>query len=78
MINIGVYGYFGTPPDTASVVIAVGVNDAVLQWDFDHVEAVGKVGSKLGCHGNTQDVTVSKCSGLLHRWSEVWPAWMYL
>ncbi|MFI9503120.1 ArnT family glycosyltransferase [Nocardia sp. NPDC052566] len=72
------YGYFGTPPDTASAVIAVAVNESFLRWDFDTVEPVGKVDSRLGYPGNTQDVVIWKCTGLRHPWSQVWPTWMHL
>ncbi|WP_406229796.1 glycosyltransferase family 39 protein [Nocardia sp. NBC_01009] len=72
------YGYFGTPPDTATVVLAVGVNEAFLRWNFDQIAPVGKVDSRLGYEGNTQNVTIWKCTGLRHPWSEVWPVWMHL
>ncbi|WP_433520652.1 ArnT family glycosyltransferase [Nocardia pseudovaccinii] len=72
------FGYFGMPPDNAPAVIAVGVNDAFLHWDFDHVEPVAKVDSRIGYPGNTQNVTVWKCTGLRHPWSQVWPTWMHL
>ncbi|WP_330254796.1 glycosyltransferase family 39 protein [Nocardia sp. NBC_00565] len=72
------FGYFGTPTDNASAVIAVGVNDAFLHWDFDNCAPVAKVDSRIGYPGNTQDVTVWTCTGLRHPWSEVWPAWMHL
>lgn len=72
------YGYFGTPPDSASVVLAVAVNEAFLHWDFDQVEPVGKVDSRLGYPGSTQGVTIWKCTGLRHPWAQVWPTWMHL
>ncbi|WP_225731827.1 MULTISPECIES: glycosyltransferase family 39 protein [unclassified Nocardia] len=72
------YGYFGAPPDSTSVVLAVAVNESFLRWDFDRVEPVGKVDSRLGYPGSTQDVTIWKCTGLRHPWSQVWPVWMHL
>ena len=72
------FGYFGMPPDNASALIAVGVNDAFLHWDFDHVEPVAKVDSRIGYPGNTQNVTVWKCTDLRHPWSQVWPTLMHL
>ncbi|WP_069162605.1 glycosyltransferase family 39 protein [Nocardia altamirensis] len=72
------YGYFGTPPDAAPVVLAVAMNEAFLRWDFEHVTPVGKVNSRLGYPGNTQDVVIWKCSGQRHPWSQVWPALMHL
>ena len=35
-----------------------GVNEALLHWDFDDVEPVAKVDSRIGYPGNTQNVTV--------------------
>ncbi|WP_460724659.1 ArnT family glycosyltransferase [Nocardia heshunensis] len=72
------FGYFGTPPDDASVVLAVGGYEAVLRSQFTHVEPVGKVDTRLGFKGNTQDVTIWKCSGPKKPWSQVWPTWMHL
>ncbi|MEV6772149.1 glycosyltransferase family 39 protein [Nocardia sp. NPDC051030] len=72
------FGYFGTPPDDASAVLAVGGYDAVLRTQFDHVEPVGKVDTRLGFPGNTQDVTIWKCTGPKKSWSQVWPNWMHL
>ncbi|MEV5832904.1 glycosyltransferase family 39 protein [Nocardia sp. NPDC052112] len=72
------FGYFGTPPDTASAVIAVGVEDSFLHWDFDNCAPVAKVDSRIGYPGNTQGVTVWTCTGLRHSWSEVWSTWMHL
>ncbi|QIS04602.1 glycosyl transferase family 39 [Nocardia brasiliensis] len=72
------YGYFGTPPDDASVVLAVALNEDFLRWDFDHIEPVALVDSRIGYPGNTQHVVVWRCSGLRHPWSQVWPTLMHL
>ncbi|MFE3056459.1 glycosyltransferase family 39 protein [Nocardia sp. NPDC059239] len=72
------FGYFGAPPDDATAVLAVGGSEAVLRSQFDHVEPVGKVDTRLGFKGNTQDVTIWKCSGPKQPWSRVWPNWMHL
>ncbi|WP_245550443.1 glycosyltransferase family 39 protein [Nocardia niigatensis] len=72
------FGYFGTPPDEATAVLAVGGYEAVLRSQFEHVEPVGKVDTRLGFKGNTQDVTIWKCSGPKKSWSQVWPNWMHL
>ncbi len=65
-------------PDTSSAVIAVGVEDSFLHWDFDNCAPVAKVDSRIGYPGNTQDVTVLTCTGLRHSWSELWSTWMHL
>ncbi|MGW4736964.1 glycosyltransferase family 39 protein [Nocardia xishanensis] len=72
------YGYFGRPLDEASTVLAVGVAESFLRWNFDSVEPVAKVDSRLGFPGSTQDVTVWKCTGLRHSWAETWPDLMHL
>ncbi|MFI1917755.1 ArnT family glycosyltransferase [Nocardia sp. NPDC020380] len=72
------FGYFGTPPDDASAVLAVGGYEAVLRTQFDHVDAVGKVDTRLGFSGNTQNVTIWRCTGLKKPWAQVWPNWMHL
>lgn len=72
------FGYVGTPPDDASAVIAVGGYEAVLRSQFDHVAPVGKIDTRLGFKGNTQDVTIWVCSGRKKPWSQVWPNWMHL
>ncbi len=72
------FGYFGTPPDDASVVLAVGGYEAVLRTQFEHVDPVGKIDTRLGFPGNTQDVVIWKCTGLRKPWAQVWPNWMHL
>ncbi|MRH88533.1 glycosyl transferase family 39 [Nocardia sp. SYP-A9097] len=72
------FGYFGAPPDDATAVIAVGGYEAVLRYQFEHVDPVGKVNTRIGFPGNTQDVTIWKCTGLKRSWSQVWPDWMHL
>ena len=71
-------GYFATPPDNASAVLAVGGTQAALRGQFDHVEPVGKLDTRLGFPGNTQNVTIWKCAGQRKPWSQVWPHWMHL
>ncbi|MEV6276932.1 glycosyltransferase family 39 protein [Nocardia sp. NPDC051832] len=72
------FGYFGVPPDDAAEIIAVGLDEGFLRWQFDDVEPVGKVDTRLGYPGNTQNVTLWLCAGRRHPWSEVWPALMHL
>ncbi|WP_330185850.1 glycosyltransferase family 39 protein [Nocardia sp. NBC_01503] len=72
------FGYFGAPPDDATAVIAVGGYEAFMHYQFEHVEPVGKVNTRIGFSGNTQDVTIWKCGGLKNSWSQVWPNLMHL
>ncbi|RDI50886.1 glycosyltransferase family 39 protein [Nocardia mexicana] len=71
------FGYFGTPPDDADV-LAVGGYEAVLRTQFEHVEPVGKLDTRLGFPGNTQNVTIWKCTDQRKPWSQVWPTWLHL
>ncbi|MBH0779679.1 ArnT family glycosyltransferase [Nocardia bovistercoris] len=72
------FGYFGAPADSASAVIAVGVNEGFLRWNFDEIRPAGAVDTRLGYPGNTQGVTVWVCTGRRHPWSEVWTDLMHL
>ncbi|GAB4586594.1 glycosyltransferase family 39 protein [Nocardia sp. IFM 10818] len=73
------FGYFGTPPDEATTVLYVGEGDEPeLTTRFEHVDRVGEVDTRLGFPGNTQDVTIWKCTGRKQPWSQVWPQWMHL
>jgi hypothetical protein len=71
------FGYFAIPPDNATV-IAVGGTEPALRSQFDHVAPVGKLNTRIGFPGNTQDVTIWTCTGQLTPWSAVWPRWMHL
>jgi len=72
------FGYFATPPDNASAVIAVGSTEPALRSQFEHVDPIGKLDTRLGFPGNTQNVTIWKCAGQRKPWSQVWPYWMHL
>lgn len=72
------FGYFATPPDGATAVIAVGGPEAGLRSQFQHVEPIGALDTRLGFPGNTQQVTLWKCAGQRKPWSQVWPHWMHL
>ncbi|MQY17266.1 ArnT family glycosyltransferase [Nocardia macrotermitis] len=72
------FGYFATPPDDASSVVTVGGSEAALRSQFEHVEPIGRVDTRLGFPGDTQDVTIRKCTGRRMPWSQLWPRWMHL
>ncbi|WP_155981303.1 glycosyltransferase family 39 protein [Nocardia sp. BMG111209] len=72
------WGYFGAPPDDASVYLVVGSYELVLQSQFGEVTPIGLVDTRLGFPGNTQQVTLWRCTGLLKSWADVWPDWMHL
>ncbi|WP_227982454.1 ArnT family glycosyltransferase [Nocardia spumae] len=72
------FGYFATPPDTASTALIVGGNEAALRGQCASLTAIGRVDTRLGFAGNTRDVTLYDCSGPRRPWSRVWPGWMHL
>ncbi|MBL1073870.1 glycosyltransferase family 39 protein [Nocardia sp. 2] len=75
------FGYFGTPGDDATTVLYIGETgeqEARLRAQFERVEPVGEVNTRLGFPGNTQDVTIWKCTGRTRSWAQVWPTWMHL
>lgn len=72
------FGYFGTPPDDAAVVLAIGWEQDDLRERFNQVEPIATVDTRLGFPGNTQDVTIWNCTGRKASWSSVWPNWMHL
>ncbi|MCX4092784.1 glycosyltransferase family 39 protein [Nocardia sp. alder85J] len=72
------WGYFGAPPDDATVYLMVGGYEAVLRNQFHEVDPVGRVDTRLGFPGNTQQVTLWRCTAPRHSWDEMWPIWMHL
>lgn len=69
---------WGPPPDSADVVVAVGVLQGRLAADFSHCEAVTRVDNGLGVLNAEQDVPISVCRGRRGAWPDLWPAYHYL
>ncbi|WP_433575231.1 ArnT family glycosyltransferase [Nocardia brasiliensis] len=67
------FGYFGTPPDTATTVVWVGGDEADLQALFGSVTPIGRADARLGIPGVTRDVTIWRCEQPRRPWSEQWP-----
>ncbi|NEW37314.1 glycosyltransferase family 39 protein [Nocardia cyriacigeorgica] len=72
------FGYFGTPPETATTLICVGGAEQELRERFADLDAIGRVDTRLGFPGNTQNVTLWKCSNPRASWAVLWPEWMHL
>ncbi|MQY31394.1 ArnT family glycosyltransferase [Nocardia aurantia] len=72
------WGYFGAPPDDATAYLVVGSYEVVLQSQFREVNPIGRVDTRLGFPGNTQQVTLWRCAGPEKPWADVWPDWMHL
>lgn len=72
------FGYFGSPPDSATTVVYIGGTLSELTQRFGTVAAIGRIDTRLGFPGNTKDVTIWKCAGPVRPWSELWPSLMRL
>ncbi|MEU6829536.1 glycosyltransferase family 39 protein [Nocardia beijingensis] len=72
------FGYFGTPPDTATTVLWVGGAEADVRAHCAEVSAVGQVDARLGYPGVTRGVTVWRCARPLAPWSHAWPEMLRL
>ncbi|WP_280455664.1 hypothetical protein [Nocardia brasiliensis] len=67
------FGYFGTPPDTATTVLWVGGDEADLRALFGSVTPIGRADARLGIPGLTRDATIWRCAQPHRPWSEQWP-----
>ncbi|WP_238815387.1 glycosyltransferase family 39 protein [Nocardia brasiliensis] len=67
------FGYFGTPPDTATTVVWVGGAEADLRALFESVTPIGRADVRLGIPGLTRDTTIWRCDGPRVPWSQNWP-----
>ncbi|MEU8897526.1 glycosyltransferase family 39 protein [Nocardia sp. NPDC048505] len=72
------FGYFGTPPDTATSVVWIGGEEPELRALFGTVTAVGRVDARLGLPGVTRDVTIWRCEQPLRPWSQTWSGMLRL
>ncbi|MFE7799205.1 ArnT family glycosyltransferase [Nocardia sp. NPDC057440] len=67
------FGYFGTPPDSATTVLWVGGDEVDLHSIFETVAPIGRVDARLGYPGVTRDVTIWRCEQPRRAWSQAWP-----
>ncbi|MFE7745961.1 ArnT family glycosyltransferase [Nocardia sp. NPDC057455] len=72
------FGYFGTPPDTATTVLWVGGTETDVLARCAEVSAVGHVDARLGYPGVTRGVTVWRCAQPRVPWSLAWPGMLRL
>ncbi|MBF6170500.1 ArnT family glycosyltransferase [Nocardia blacklockiae] len=66
------FGYFGTPPDSATTVLWVGGDENDLRSRFERVTAAGRSDARLGYPGISRDVTIWRCDGPREPWSRMW------
>ncbi|MEU7765722.1 glycosyltransferase family 39 protein [Nocardia sp. NPDC049190] len=67
------FGYFGTPPDSATTVLWVGGDEPDVRRHCADVMPVGHADARLGFPGVTRDVTIWRCARPRAPWSQVWP-----
>ncbi|QIS08188.1 glycosyltransferase family 39 protein [Nocardia arthritidis] len=67
------YGYFGSPPDSATTVVYIGGDPAKLRTEFADVRLLVELNDRLGFPGVTSGVTIWKCGRPTRPWSQAWP-----
>ncbi|WP_229904451.1 ArnT family glycosyltransferase [Lentzea cavernae] len=68
--------YFqGPPPDTADVVVAVGVAEDRLAQDFRECSVVARIDNGYGLETTEQGRPISVCRGPRASWAELWPGY---
>ena len=66
------FGYFGTPPDSATTVLWVGNAEAEMRSTCSELTPVGRVDARLGYPDVTRNVTIWRCTPR-QSWSQLWP-----
>lgn len=67
------FGYFGTPPDSATTVLWVGGDGSEPRAHCATVTPIGRVDARLGLPEVTRDVTLWRCDQPRAPWSREWP-----
>ncbi|GAA5052945.1 glycosyltransferase family 39 protein [Nocardia callitridis] len=67
------FGYFGTPPDSATTVLWVGGSVDDVRPLFGAVTPIGRADAELGYPGVTRDVTIWRCDVPKTPWTLAWP-----
>ncbi|MFD4638097.1 ArnT family glycosyltransferase [Lentzea sp. NPDC058436] len=68
--------YFdGPPPDTADVVIAVGVAEDRLAQDFRECSVFARIDNGYGLATTEQGRAISVCRGQKAPWNDLWPGY---
>lgn len=65
------FGYFGTPPDSATTVLWVGNAEDEMRATCGELTPVGRVDARLGYPDVTRNVTIWRCTPR-QPWSQVW------
>ncbi|MFI5775652.1 ArnT family glycosyltransferase [Nocardia sp. NPDC051570] len=72
------FGYFGTPPDSATTVLWVNGDEADLRSHFATVTPIGHVHTRLGFPTVNSDLTIWRCDNPKTPWSQAWPGMLRL
>ncbi|ATL66192.1 glycosyltransferase family 39 protein [Nocardia terpenica] len=73
----GLYEW-GAPPDSAGVVIAIGVDPARLAADFGSCRTVDTVDNRLGIDNPEQGRPITVCRDREKPWAALWPGYRHL
>ncbi|MEU5837252.1 glycosyltransferase family 39 protein [Streptomyces diacarni] len=69
---------WGPPPESADVVVAVGIERARLDVGFRSCRVVGRVDNGVGVANAEQGEPVTVCHGRKDSWARLWPAYHHL
>ncbi|MFI6042826.1 ArnT family glycosyltransferase [Nocardia sp. NPDC051321] len=72
------FGYFGTPPDSATTILWVGNDESDIRPLFGSITPIGHANTRLGFPGSTRDVTIWRCDNPRAPWSRTWPGLLKL
>ncbi len=72
------FGYFGTPPDSATTILWVGGDEADLRTRFASVTPIAHSHSRLGIPEENTDVTIWRCDDPKTPWPQAWPKMLRL
>lgn len=69
---------YGPPPQSASVVLAVGFPASALEEWFASCEQVGELDNGLGIDNEEQDRNLAVCREPVAPWAQLWPEFRHL
>ncbi|MEU5837253.1 glycosyltransferase family 39 protein [Streptomyces diacarni] len=68
---------WGPPPESADVVVAVGIERARLDAGFARCQVVDHVDNRLGIDNPEQGAAITVCHDRREPWSAMWPAYRH-
>jgi len=68
---------WGPPPASATCVLAVNVDPALLREEFAQVRLLGVFSNGIGVRDDEQGVPIYLATGLRTSWAKAWPAFRY-